>query len=187
LMVHSPVEFNASLQTEIKKLGTVESIVAPTKMHDLYLKEWSDAFPEARLWHSPALNISGIESSRVTELKAMKFTDDLEALPIEGMPKIQEYVFFHSPSRSLIVADLIFNVAPGRGFQKLLQRLNGIYERTGPSKFFRQFISNEERFKLSLIEIMKRDFENVIVGHGNNVMGRGKPALRDAFGLLGPF
>src|SRR5688572_6888420 len=60
LFIHSPVALDSTLTSEIEKIGPVEAIIAPSKMHDLYLKEWANHFQSARLLHSPALKIKDV-------------------------------------------------------------------------------------------------------------------------------
>src|SRR4051794_31491378 len=50
LWVWSPVRLTAALRAEVDRLGPVQHLVSPNKLHHLYLPEWQAAFPEARLW-----------------------------------------------------------------------------------------------------------------------------------------
>ena len=47
LWVHSPVRFGENLAAQIATLGSVRSIVSPSKMHRLFLSEWIAAHPHA--------------------------------------------------------------------------------------------------------------------------------------------
>jgi hypothetical protein len=47
---------------------------------------------------------------------------ELPKVLLAGMPKLNEFVFLHAPSRALIVADLVFNI-DARG-QNLLGKLS---------------------------------------------------------------
>jgi hypothetical protein len=189
--VHSPVRITSALAQDVRAVagpaGQVRWIIAPSTMHDLYLEEWASEFPDATLCHSPGMKIPrGISKAETLRARPLPgFEGGLQAVFIGGMPKINEFVFHHRESGSLIVADLIFNLPPGRGMQKLLQKANGIYEVAGPSKFFRNFIANEEAFRASIQELLKLDFERVVVGHGHNLPSEGRERLRLAFRWLG--
>ena len=191
LAIHSPVELSTSVARDVELLAErterVRWIIAPSVMHDLYLAEWMNHFPRAQLLHSPGLKLKGLDLARTIPLSREStafFDGALEAIPIDGMPRINEFDFFHPASRTLIVADLIFNLAPGRGFQKILQKVNGIHERTAPSRFFRQFISYDEGFQRAIAEILDKDFDRIIVGHGSKIEGGGKQVMREAFAWL---
>jgi hypothetical protein len=183
IAVHSPIKLSSAVVNDIKALGPAKYILAPSAMHDLYLGEWMQAFPDAALFHSPALKLKGVDVRRAKPL-TREAIGELEPIPVEGMPKIQESVFLHRPSRSLIVCDLVFNLPPGRGFQKLLQKLNGIYERLGPSKLFKACITHDEAFRSSMQEILALEFDRLIVGHGANVNAGAREHFCRAFEWL---
>jgi hypothetical protein len=183
LVVHSPIEGNAHLTYELTALGDVKFIIAPSKMHDLYLEDWLMRFPEARLLHSPALpqtlKMHG-RASKIEEKTKKLFGDELQFELIGGMPGIDEVVFFHQPSRTLIVADLVFNLPPGSGWQRILQSLNGIYAKVGCSRFFRKFIKDKGAFRRSIERVLAWDFDRLVVGHGNNLESGAREAIKNA-------
>jgi hypothetical protein len=183
VVVHSPIQYSSAVGRDVDAIGPVKYILAPSSMHDLYLAEWMNAYGEATLFHSPALNPKPIDSGRTKPLERGAL-DGLEAIPIEGMPRIQEWVFRDPASRTLIVCDLVFNLPPGRGLQKVLQKLNGIYEQVGPSKFFKSFISHDAAFRASIQELLSLEFDRMIVGHGSNVNGHAREYVARAFDWL---
>src|SRR5687767_13535583 len=93
LVVHSPIEGNAHLTYELTAIGEVKFIIAPSKMHDLYLEDWLMRFPEARLLHSPALpqtmKMQG-RASKIDENTKKLFGDELQFELIAGMPEVDE-------------------------------------------------------------------------------------------------
>ena len=184
VMVHSPVALRGELKSEVSRLGQVKWIVAPSRMHDLFLKEWVEAFPEALLLHSPDMKIRGIAPQRMMALSdesGRLFGGGMETLLVRGMPKINEVVFLHPPSSSLIVADLMFNLPPASGFQKLMQKANGVYQRLAPSRLFKMCIADQAAFRGSLKRILEWDFEGIILGHGANVPRGGRERLGEVF------
>ena len=50
LWVWSPIRLSLELKGEVATLGSVAHLVSPNKIHHLYLKEWHEVFPEAKLW-----------------------------------------------------------------------------------------------------------------------------------------
>jgi hypothetical protein len=100
------------------------------------------------------------------------------------MPRLNEFAVFHRASRSLIVADLIFNLdaatqnAVGRWFL----RFNKVYGKAGVSRMFRTFIRNRTAFEESLEEIAKLDFKRTVLGHGPNLESKAefKKAMSEA-------
>ena len=55
LFVWSPIALTAALQAEVEALGPVRFLVAPNKLHHLFLGAWKQAYPAARLYAPPGL------------------------------------------------------------------------------------------------------------------------------------
>src|SRR5262245_46907390 len=81
---------------------------------------------------------------------------ELPKLLIGGMPKLNEFVFLHVASRTLIVADLLFNfdVNQQHLLGKLFLKLNGLYGRAGCSRIFRRFVKDRAAFRASIAELL---------------------------------
>ena len=63
-----------------------------------------------------------------------------------GLPGIDETVFFHKASGTLLVADVSFNVLELEGFvARLFMRLNDAYGRFGPSRVARSLVKDRRR------------------------------------------
>lgn len=188
LWVHSPVRYTAAAAAALAELGPVAHVIAPTTVHDTYLEGWFSAYPRARHHGAP-----GFARSRPD----LKFTDTLRDAPnpawaeildqhvLRGMPLLNEVVFLHRSSGTLIVADLSFNLGPDMPLlSRVLLKLNGCYDRFGPSRMLRSTIRDRAAFRSSLQHILAWDFDAVIVGHGDNIRSGGKEMLRDAFAFL---
>ena len=55
LVVHSPTRLDLASEEEFQKLGPIVAIIAPSWWHDLYLREYLSAYPDARLYGAPTL------------------------------------------------------------------------------------------------------------------------------------
>ena len=55
LFVHSPVALDAPLRAAVEALGPVTAIVAPSRLHHLYVGAWAEAYPDASLSGCPGL------------------------------------------------------------------------------------------------------------------------------------
>lgn len=185
LVVHSPVACREELARELESLGGVRAVLAPNLFHDLYFPGWFERFPDARFLCAPGFRAGhprlpfhgDLSAASVAELGA-----ELELELIGGMPKVNECVLIHRPSRTAIVADLVFNLGDGFGWWgRTFLRFNGIYDRPGPSRLFRHFIRDRRRFAASLERVLAHDFDRLIVGHGDVVDGDAKRILREAF------
>ena len=88
----------------------------------------------------------------------------------------------HRPSRTLIVADLIFNWMPthSRWENFMRRRIMKLERFPGMSRLFRLCIKDREAFLDSMSILMSWDFDRVIVGHGEIIETGGKERLRAA-------
>ncbi len=185
LWVHSPIAYSDAMHESLAALGDVSDFVAPSIFHDLHWTHWCAAFPEAR-FHAP-------EGLRRRQRK-VGFTDDLagvapdswgggiEQVTLAGMPKVQETVFHHPQSGTLIVADLVFNYLQPQTLTRgtrLLLSMTGANGRMAVSRLFRFMIKDREAFSRSLDNVLAWDFERLIVGHGE-IAGDGHRQLAEA-------
>jgi len=109
-----------------------------------------------------------------------EWAGEVEVLPIAGVPMLKEYAILHLPSRTLIVADLIFNFRPDeRGWNRFFHRyIAGFRRYPGMSRIFKLCIKDKAAFQASMTEIFAKDFDRVIVGHGEVIETNGKALLR---------
>ena len=55
LWLWSPIRADAEILDALAELGEVSFLVAPNKLHHLFLGDWLEHFPAARLYASPGL------------------------------------------------------------------------------------------------------------------------------------
>jgi hypothetical protein len=188
LWIHSPVPTPESLRRSIAALGAVRHVVGPNCLHDEWLREFQAEHPAALFHAAPGLAGRKRDVRFGAELSDRPHPDwagVLEQHVVRGMPQLNEVVFFHPASRSLIIADLAFNFGPGGSpLFALLMRLNGAWGRFTPSRTCKLLMRDRAAVRASLDRILQWDFDRVIVGHGRNVETDGKRVLREAFSFL---
>jgi hypothetical protein len=188
LLLHSPVELDEDLMGALAALGPVRHFVAPSLFHDMYWPAWFARCPQATFWGVPGLREAHPELPFGEILRPDQPTPweaELPKLFIAGMPKLNECIFFHPASQSLIVADLIFNLSSDQPLLgKLILKANASYDKVACSRIFRAFIKDRGAFKESVEEVLKWETEKIILGHGTNVTQDGKEVLRQVFGWL---
>ncbi|QED25786.1 DUF4336 domain-containing protein [Microvenator marinus] len=186
LLLHSPIAPTPELRREMDALGQVKWVVGPNKFHHLYLKPWMDL--GAHAWASPGLAQKRKDLQFEGLLDAhLPWPDELEVKVLESLPFVNEAVFFHQPSKTLIVTDLLFNIPKTAPLlTRLALGLGGAYP--GPSA------SNLERLA------MKRDVarneirtlldhapETIVLAHGQIIADDATAKLHKAYGWLGDF
>ena len=182
VIVHSMAPFSATDLAEIRCLGEPVWLVEAMMLHDTYAREGRAAFPAAIFLAPPGFSdVVGFPTSRLVPPPG-EWANEVEVIQLRGSPRLQEHVFIHRPSRTLIVADLIFNFRQDeRGWNRLFHRYIGGFKRyPGMSRIFRLCISDRHAFHASLNQVLESDFDRVIVGHGGVIESDGKVALRRA-------
>jgi len=188
LWLHSPAAYSFALAGELKKLGPVAHIVAPNCIHDTYLEGWFAAYPQARFHgakgfskYRPDLKFTDTLGDTLHQAWASVFDQHI----LRGMPRLNEIVFLHRASRTLILTDLVFNLGPDMPFlSRVLLRLNDCYCKFGTSRLLRTTIKDRAALRTSLDRILAWDFDRIVVSHGRNLETGGNDALRTAFAFL---
>ena len=108
-----------------------------------------------------------------------------QSVEVGGMPRVQEVAFVHHPSRTLLLADLCFNVrsAPNL-FTRLFMKLNGAWGHFGPSRVARGYMKDRAAVRASVDRLLAHDFDRVVVAHGDVLETGGRAELERAFAFL---
>jgi hypothetical protein len=176
LLVHSPVEYSPEIGRALLELGSPEWFVAPSRFHDMYWPAWFQAFPQCRFAavYGMTRDHSHLPFSDVLEDGFGFWDGEVQTLALGGIPRLNEVALLHHGSRSLLVADLLFNIDAKEQnvLGRLFLRLNGVYQKAGISRIFRSYIKDRKAFQESLLAVQERDFDRIIIGHGPNLGGR---------------
>jgi hypothetical protein len=188
LLLHSLVEIDDETRAALGDLGPVRFLVAGNKLHHLSLASAVRAFPKAQLWGAPGLAEKRRDLAFAGELgdaPPPAWQSDLDSLAVRGIPRMNEVVFLHRASRTLLVTDLCFNVRHSGSFAtRLFMRVNGAYGRFGPSRLLRSMVRDRPALRASVEKILEWDFERVVVTHGDVLDHGGRDALRAGFAWL---
>jgi hypothetical protein len=184
LFLHSPVPLDAALRAALERLGPVRWVVGPSKVHHLYLGDYARVYPEAQLCAAPGL------PEKRRDLRFHRVLDDAQPPPwgpeirmrlFRGAPLMNELVFLHVPTRTLVLTDLAFHVGRDGGGARLFHRLVGATGRFGPHRIIRWGIRDRNAARASLDAILAWDFERVVVSHGDVLEHEGRARLGAAF------
>ena len=170
LWVHSPVPLDDALAGEIAGLGPVLYVVAPSAYHHMFAGKLVARFPGAKLFGAPGVARKQPElafAGTLTDASAPPWSEEIDQVFIEGVPKLSEVVFFHRASRSLLVSDLFFNVTePETWSTGLVLRMMGTYKRFARSRAWKLFCKDRQALKASVEKVLAWDFVRVLPGHG---------------------
>jgi hypothetical protein len=182
ILVHSPVPIEQDLRSAVENLGQVAALIAPNLFHHQFISEWRSAFPEAKTFCAPGLPAkkSDFKFDGVLEdVSPPEWIGQVDQVVINGIPDYGEVVFFHRPSGTLLVSDLVFNYSPVQA-----ESDPGGADGLGPHSRIRSAISDPGALRESIESVLRWSFERVIVSHGEVVESDGHARFREGFAFL---
>jgi hypothetical protein len=182
LVIHSTGPFAPEDVAAILALGQPGWLLEVMLRHDTFSKQGRQAFPRIPFLAPQGFSeVVGFPTEPLIPAPA-KWGDELLILPLEGIPSMQEHVVFHRASRTLIVADLLFNFGPeASAWTRFLIRCAvGLQHHPGMSRPFRMAIKDQAAFQQSVKTLTSWGFDRVIVGHGEVIETDGHRKLVNA-------
>jgi hypothetical protein len=185
LWLHSPVPISAELKAEITALGEVKHVVAPSKMHHLFVADCMAAFPQAKLFCAPGLQVKRPDLQGMQELKPVaepSWQEDLEQVFFAGMPLVNETVWFHKVSRTLIITDLVQCYEGELSFGlKIYAKLTGTRNQLAVPKTVQWLVKDKAAALTSAKKILDWPFERVVIAHNSIVENDAYRVVEKAF------
>lgn len=197
LVVISPIQVNNATVSQMDEIGTVRHIIAPNLYHYLFASNFKRLYPNATFWAVPGLEtkktdlaidqIIPPDANCLWDGLESVFFDGFRTLGLKGVDALNECVFFHGTSRSLILTDTaIYFDENFPVITQLAARVLGGYNRLAPSLLERIATTEKEKVRGSVEKILKWDFERVIMAHGTIVEQDGKTQFKQGYdGFLG--
>ena len=188
LWIHSPIAPDTSAARQISTLGRVEWIVAPNRLHHLHALDWAAAHPAAQLFVAPGLAAKNLRLADAPMIPApcdAPWRDTIDSVFVAGNAELNETVFLHRPTNSLIVTDLAVCLGPWDSFgTRSYARLNGCHGRLGHSFLLKTFFRDRAAARASIEAILAWPFERIILAHGPLIESGAKSAFEAAFSWL---
>ncbi len=191
LVIHSPVRLTDALKAEIDALGPVRAVLAPNRLHHLFVGDFVAAYPDAAFHCSPALRDKRPDipwTATLGDTPDALWAGVLDQCPIRGSLHMDEVAFHHRPSRTLILCDLLerFDSPDHSWFFRLLAKGAGVWHRYGLTRDQRMLFRDKDALRATLRTLLAWDFDRVVLAHGPLVETGGKATLRAAFDWLEP-
>jgi hypothetical protein len=197
LFLHSPTKLDEETKQALDAIGEVRAVVAPSRAHHLFVGDYIKTWPGAKLYGPPGL-VGDIQDFRarigarrdlkldavLSDEPASEWAGEIDQLLFKGATGLNEVVFFHRPSRSVIFTDLVFNVPADFRDARIFYTLVGGRGRFGPHRLIRLSIRDRKAARESVAKILEWDFDRVIVTHGDVLESGGKPKFAAAFSYL---
>jgi hypothetical protein len=192
LWVESPVSVDSETLKRITELGNVKYLVAATPRHVWRLTAWHRLFPDAQVWAprpTPfTLKRGELPFTGILGDQAPKgWADEFDQVAFKGNPLIEEVIFFHRQSRTVILDDLIqvHPIVTGRTLRNALVRLGGVAAPNGGVGLdIRLSFIHRNLARQSLQKLLSWDFDRLIIAHGPCVGKDAKAFVTQAFRWL---
>jgi hypothetical protein len=137
LFVLSPIPLTPGIRADVDRLGTVKYLVSPNHLHHLYLGDWGQAYPDAKLYASPSLPAKRKDLNFYTTLNSNlpepEWSGQIDQCILgSGKGWFDEIAFFHRASGTLVLTDFVmdFNPETFSGISKVTTRWNQMYRHT---------------------------------------------------------
>ena len=150
LLVYSPI---ASMP-DVEAHGTVAHVVEPNKYHRMFVGAARERWPHAT-FHTRELPLAD---------------DAVESLRVDGVPKFDELVLFHRPSKTLVVADFVFHMTAENLMSRIGFALTGVGgNRVAQSREWPWFRKDKAAARRSAERILAWPIERIAFCHGASV------------------
>ncbi|MGJ7916223.1 DUF4336 domain-containing protein [Massilia sp. LXY-6] len=189
LWLHSPVRFGEAVADQLRSLGTVAWIVAPNRAHHLFAGHARRMFPEAALYGAPGLAAKRPDLAGLVELQDTvppEWQHELGQVCIRGMPFVNEVVWFHKASATLIMTDVLQCWCGALDWRSAAYaRLTGVRRRLDVPRTVRLVTRDRALAAGSARIILEWPFTRVITAHNAIVEQDAHALVERAFSRFG--
>lgn len=186
LWVHSPIVPTHELIEELQNVGTVRYVVAPNKTHHLFFLAFLNAHPSAQGFIAAGLGSKRPDLSRFPHAShEAPWGPEIEGFFVEGLPSLNETVWFHSDTGTLILTDLLFCFSEAtRGVTGLVAKLLGVHGKLGMSRTMKLSTKDKQAMARSVLPLLSLPVQRVIVAHDQIIDEQPVQKLVQAFAWL---
>ncbi|KAG8941816.1 hypothetical protein FRC03_003933 [Tulasnella sp. 419] len=181
-------------KNKLDELGDVKYLIGPDAVHHLFLGEFKKQYPQAKV-----IGVEPLVEKKKGELKfdgvygvdppdtKYGFEDEIDACYFSGF-RNKDVAFCHKASKSLIVADLLFNLPAREQYSKAGGLGWAIFKNGQLSPYkdsHKHFVwslgADPEAMRKHSKIVADWDFDKIIMCHGDVIEKDGKAAWREAY------
>lgn len=189
LLIHSPAPPTDARAAELRALGPVRWLVIPNGFHHLGTPAAAACFPDARVI-GPASAASKNPALRIdVDIADAAFgahLPEVEALPLTGVPFLDETVLYHRPTQTLLGADLVLTAdADDHWTWRWAARVTGCYQRVRVPPDVKKRVADKAAAARAVRAILDRPAKRLIVAHAAIIEDGWRDRLAEAWRLVG--
>ncbi|EPS95076.1 hypothetical protein FOMPIDRAFT_1133127 [Fomitopsis schrenkii] len=192
VMASTPL--TAETKAKLNELGPVKWIVGADAVHHMFLGEFKKEYPEAKLVavdeavkkkSKEGLEFHGVWGTDPRD-RQFGFENDVQHCFFDGFAN-RDTAFFHPASKTLIVADLLFNLPATEQYSKssssgTIPIFGSLTPYMGIHKRFTWYLGvDKEAMKRDVKTVANWDFDRIIPCHGDVIEKDGKKAWCEAY------
>ncbi len=189
LWIHSPGPQLPGVYHELKALGDVAYLIAPNPLHHMFLPRALQMFPDAVIYapravqkKHPRLPMALFQPGKASP---WPWLEHVGALPLQGL-RIEEWVFFHKASQTLMLTDLLFNMQAEDWPTRLMLHAEGVYNKLGCTRLVAHvLLNNRTALRKSCERILTWDFARMLMCHGTPVDNDARAKFVEAMAFTG--
>jgi hypothetical protein len=190
LFVWSPVPLDAGLRAEVDALGPVAHLIEPNALHHLFLADWVNAYPGARIYAPPGLKKKRKDirfDAELGDAPDPAWAAQIEQIALKGSVTLTEIMFYHHRSRAALLCDSIQSFPRDwfKGWRKVLARMGGIVEPSiGAPKDWRLSFVNRKAARAAVEKLLAFEPQRVVLAHSAMAADNGAALIRRGFAWL---
>lgn len=188
LLAHSAVPLTPEQRAGLDELGPLRFIIAPSAMHHLFVSKVARLYPEAQLY-GPASVLSKRKDLPALQLlpaqgEPAPWAADLSCMMWPGIPVLDESVWFHHATGSLIVTDILQCWQGPLGLTtRLYLGLTGGHERLTVPRTVRLLVKDKAAVRASAQALLKLPVQRVILLHNSMIEDLAAQRLAEALSI----
>jgi len=189
ILASTPLD--AETKTTLNNLGPVKYIACADALHHMFLGDYKKEYPTATLIAPEEAMARHGDKDLAFEAwgrdspKTHGFEDEIDYCYFTGF-KNKDVAFLHKPSKTLLEADLLFNLPCNEQYSKTKTSNMLLGIALGPSSWFHSQLvgslgTDKAAMKRDAKTVAGWDFERIIPCHGDVIETNAKQAWKDAY------
>jgi hypothetical protein len=192
LFVHSPIRLTDGLKEQVDALGEVAYLIAPNTIHYAGVPDWRKAYPAAQAFCAPgvikrakSVGISVEFDAELADTPETEWADEIGQVLVRGS-YLNEAVFFHAKSKTLILTDLIENFEASKiknPIWRFMIKLFGTMDPHGsmPRDMRLTFAGYKDGLRKAVQTMIDWKPDYVVLAHGRCYANNAEAELKRAF------
>jgi hypothetical protein len=190
LWVHSPGTPSDETCAALDALGEVRWVVVPNRFHHLQAPATAARYPNAIVVgpnSAPTRNPKLSVKMGTDDPEYIQATPELVPIQLNGVPFLDETVFFHAASGSLIAADLLMSAcAHDHWTWRFAARIFGRYGKIGTPPDVRMHTRANTVVAESIAQLRALPLQQILVAHADPITDRPVQQLTEAWNFAIP-